>query len=515
MLYIYAAGVEKEIIKKCLKKRIKVKGYFYDSVEVTKDKVCEDEYYQLADAKMLIKPEDVVVVCSDFGGFVLQNRGISKEQIICIYSRVDKGNKRFFKYFRILEHMQYYSWSFGERHNFKWLMSRFTRWHDRCVVSFLKRIKKQFYILYDGDDYVDFSWIEEHIKKWDYFKGVIKADIKKIGGVESYKIDYEKLLYSDMNDIFVCLCCNRNRVKKIEGYLLNIGIPKENILMLYDVFYHAMAEPYFEYDVHLGAVHRQEKNPGFVTFGNEDEKTENTIRLLTLGGSTSDPTYGNYKSWSEIIYDTLTERGMNVLMYAGGVSQFTANHEWIKCTRDGVRFKPDLVISYSGFNNATTMNSPIGYPSIRNQQMNFLKSNLLNKSKKIRRKWEGALDQISGGIAYKGTLAAHWLECERVMHSVCSEFGIDFYGFLQPYNKTCAKEYWPEKTNQELEMFYSELAGGGWEREWLVDFTGIFSKMKDTEAFFDICHQYERSNRIIAKRMMPYILRSLEKRGKA
>ena len=74
-------------------------------------------------------------------------------------------------------------------------------------------------------------------------------------------------------------------------------------MMLDDVFYHAESKPFLEYDIHLGTVHRKERNPGFVTFGDEDKITTRTIRILTFGGSTSDPTYGNIKSWSEILYD--------------------------------------------------------------------------------------------------------------------------------------------------------------------------------------------------------------------
>ena len=235
---------------------------------------------------------------------------------------------------------------------------------------------------------------------------------------------------------------------------------------------------------------------------------------MTLGGSTSDPTYGNVKSWSEIIYDTLKEREADVVFYGGGVSAFTADHEWMKLIRDGLHLKPDLVISYSGFNNATTLTFEKNHPACRNAQMDFLHSILMCEDDSVRDKWIAPFDDISMGVPYEGTLAEHWLECEHIMHSVCSGFDIDFVGFLQPFNRTFAAEYGHDLLNGEVFGFYDELDGLEWEREWLVDFSRIFSGKKDMEMFYDVCHQYEHSNRLIARKMMPYIIKSMERKGK-
>ena len=514
-LYIYASGVEKEIIKKCLKDGIAVSGYFYDKVEMVKEKICEEVYYNIDEAPDVVGENDYAAVCSDFGEVVLKNKGVPRNHIIDISRSTDRLSKEFHLFFDESEQSKYYGWVEANRSaDSSDKKDELNSWHDECIIKFLRSFQNKFYILYDGSHQTDYPYVEESLKDLGNFLGSIKVDMENDQTIDSKSPEYERLLYENLTDTYICLLCNRNRIRKIEGHLLDLGIEKKKFMMLDDVFYHAASKPFCEYDIHLGTVHRREDIPGFVSFGNEEEATEKTFRIVTLGGSTSDPTYGNIKSWSEVVYDTLKGRGLDVILYGGGVSAFTADHEWIKLIRDGLHLNPDLVISYGGFNNSTTLTFSKQHPSCRNAQVDFLESILTCEDEAVRSRWIAPFDSISKGVEYKGTLAEHWLECEKIMHSVCSGFGIDFVGFLQPFNRTFAAEYGSVPLNAEVFGFYDELKEMNWEKEWLIDFSDIFSGRDDMEMFYDVCHQYERSNRVIAKKMMPYILRSMERKGK-
>lgn len=93
------------------------------------------------------------------------------------------------------------------------------------------------------------------------------------------------------------------------------------------------------------------------------------------------------------------------------------------------------------------------------------------------------------------------------MHAVCKEFGIDFIGFLQPQNEKSNLKY-----VQERQPFYTKAIElvKDLNEEWLIDFTHIFDQYEDI--YYDDCHVYERGNRIIVRNMMPYILRTYERR---
>ena len=513
-LYLYASGVQKHILTRCLRDDVRIGGYLYDGLEVPRDKVCEGNCHSVEVAHELVAGHGFAAVCSSFGEVVLRNKGVPGDRIIDISRRPERLSGSFDRFFCRAEQKKYLRWAEGggsgvtpaER-------TELNRWHDECVLSCLRELGRRFYVVYDGCEHTDFAWLRERLGGADGFVGAIVADLEHGASWRDASAEYERLVYEDLGDSFVCLLCNRNRVRRVEGYLLDLGVPKRQLLMLDDVFYHAASKPLLEYDIHLGTVHRKERVPGFVTFGSGDKAGEDTFTILTLGGSTSDPTYGNLQSWSEALYQSLARQGANVVLYAGGVSAFTADHEWIKLIRDGLHLRPDLVISYSGFNNATTLTFAKEHPACRNVQLDFLRSILLCEDESVRDGWLYPLDNISCGLAYFGTLAEHWLECERVMHAVCEGFGIDFLAFLQPFNRVFAHEYGHDTLCAEVFGFYEELASGSWDEEWLVDFSRVFGRRDDMELFYDVCHTYERANRLVAKKMMPYVQRSMARRA--
>ena len=64
-------------------------------------------------------------------------------------------------------------------------------------------------------------------------------------------------------------------------------------------------------------------------------------------------------------------------------------------------------------------------------------------------------------------------------------------------------------------LFLRILHEGGGDKSWLHDFRNIFGGSE--EVFYDGCHVYEKGNKIIAQKMLPYVLDAIkaknEKKG--
>ncbi len=315
-------------------------------------------------------------------------------------------------------------------------------------------------------------------------------------------------LLSEDPDGFLYVLLGSRGLRKIEGMLVEMGAAPDRI------FWNGIRTSKKTYagikaqnaiDPLIGYSRADGPAPGFVVFGEESEDT--SLRVVTLGGSTSDPTFENLKSWSEYLYESL-EKLMpgRVVLYAGGEGAFVCAQECLKLMKDVLPLGPDVVVSYSGVNDTGRIGySQTGHPFIRSYMPAVFESEI--EKKKLTNTFNGniPITRVTTGVTDKSTPAAFWLRCERLMHAMCSEYGIPFHGFLQPYSKRGAQRYSIEKQKM-TEAFYEEAAAGLPEHTWLHDLTGLFDR--DPAVFFDICHVYEKGNRMIARAVMPYILES-------
>ena len=341
----------------------------------------------------------------------------------------------------------------------------------------------------------------------DLVWGMIGDDAGTAGKDGSPHRTMDDLLSEDPNGFLYVLLGGRG-LRKTEGTLMEMGAEPERI------FWNGIRTSKKTYagikaqnaiDPLIGYSRADGPAPGFVVFG--EERADTSLRVVTLGGSTSDPTFENLKSWSEYLYESL-EKLMpgRVVLYAGGEGAFVCAQECLKLMKDVIPLEPDIVISYSGVNDTGRIGySQPGHPFVRSYMPSVFESGIEKKELKNRFNGNIPIVRVTSGIKDEATAAGFWLRCERLMHAMCGEYGIPFHGFLQPYSKRGAQRYSIEKQRM-TEAFYEEAAAGLAELPWLHDLTGIFDR--DPSVFFDICHVYEKGNRMIARAVMPYILES-------
>lgn len=347
----------------------------------------------------------------------------------------------------------------------------------------------------------------------DYFVKKIKANDIYIG---RFKLEGEKgegkpvqeLLYEDEIENITIFLLHLNVVRKAENVLYELGFSYNQIFTLGDTRSNAEsgAAPLDIYDIRLGYTRISDEVPGYVVFQNKEDGPLFTI--LCLGGSTSDPTTANVKSWSECLFEKLTAMKIHVKIWAGGISAYVVEQEMDKLIRDGMVIKPDLVLSYSGINNAQGTYNVEFHPMIRKYQ-NSLYSNFFKKGGKNNVQIGIQIKGITLGLEDFASRSEGWLNAERIMQGVSKEFGFAFHAFLQPYNQY-GDYYTDEKDLEIIKKFYDEAKRLIASQSFIHDFTSIFEGEEDV--FFDVCHTYEKGNRIIAKKMLPTVVDEIRKR---
>lgn len=381
------------------------------------------------------------------------------------------------------------------------------------------------------------------LNNWDQVKkelSFIKHDIRKIAiiGVNEYSIFFykniclsngdrmwgiiptrkdmvleENFRIKNINELFfeddiLVYIFESNNAIKIKGQLLEMGIDKQSIKILCEDETRG-TKKFDTYDALLGLT-RSTDLQGFVTFENQSNM-DKKYTIVTLGGSTTDPTLCNLKSWSEFLYEQLQSIGINARVICGGIASYTVTQELLKLIRDVVTLVPDLVISYSGINDASELYYCEKSFYTLQYQDKLLEKCIENNMVRNELQSEEIIDKVTYGIdmGEKSTVQ-HWLDSERMMHAVCDEFNIKFVGFLQPY----VKNWWNDKDrlkNRKIDTFYSDarryLKQNNY--SWLFDLSEIFES--EENVFFDGCHVYEKGNQMIVRHMLPYILKEIRR----
>ena len=250
--------------------------------------------------------------------------------------------------------------------------------------------------------------------------------------------------------------------------------------------------------------------PGFVQFGNEDSD----YTICVLGGSTTDAALFPFKSWAEFLYENLMKRGFKIRILCGGCAGYKSSQELVKLERDVIAMKPDLIISYTGINDASQnyVMQYDAYPFVHHYQAELVEE----VSKKIKHDCA----YLTMGEAYTLGVKSDVTRWEiftnniKMMHSVSNTFGIKYVAFLQPCILT--KEQWGKDEveliiNTELNENYRRYIQAFYDEkmldmpEMLMDLTGIFDDVSDI--YLDLVHVNEAGNKVIAEKIEKYILR--------
>jgi lysophospholipase L1-like esterase len=163
--------------------------------------------------------------------------------------------------------------------------------------------------------------------------------------------------------------------------------------------------------------------------------------ILTMGGSTTDSARGDH-SWPEELSKLLAERGLSATVVNGGTSGYTTNQELLKLVRDGLEFKPDIVISYSGVNDRGE-NSELPYPMVHSYQRYLLEfltrsqyspllPNTVYLTRKILAGKPPRRTESTLGVPSSRTLGQQYEKNLVLMDAIARASGATFYGIIQP-----------------------------------------------------------------------------------
>lgn len=332
---------------------------------------------------------------------------------------------------------------------------------------------------------------------------------------------YSDLILEDIEN-FVVILCDDDLVRCYEEKLVEIGF---NTSQFQRHCITGISSRLNYYDDLVGYT-KISKNglPGYVFFPptEEVEAKSGYFTILTLGGSTTDPGTGNVISWSECLYNDIRKYCDNVRVVCAGVNSHVASQELFKLIRDGYLFSPDLVISYSGVNDFSDHYQDTKNPFVLCYTKRIMpviaKKNILNEKDVMYSDRIHFWDIFYGRIVKSFSFGVnapkpvsrteHWIRCEKMMKAVSQTMNADFIGFLQPQNfedDTDSKVKMRNLNYDEAKKKLSKMNS-----DWLIDFTDIFEGQKNV--FYDNCHVYGRGNRIIAKRMLPYVLKVMKNR---
>lgn len=320
---------------------------------------------------------------------------------------------------------------------------------------------------------------------------------KQKNGFYGYEVKTpEDILFEDMSKIMVIIAAGIK--KEVEEILSGLGL-RENVEFVHGgTLRHEscnLIDPFLGYN-RLADIN------GFKIMGNYDKKNRN---IICLGGSTTDYSYFEVKSWPELFSEILEKDNINLNVLNGGVIGYRSSQELLKLIRDGLELEPALVISYSGTNDLTDNAPMIGNKYLYEIWGKMENSIIGNGSKSI---WLADSMDIFYGTKTQLDVAEYWYRNEIMMCNICRGFGIPFLGILQPSVFTKGTEMYSLYEERSFQTFslreYSteqfmkakQLVNAGTEKN-IVDFTTLFDKCENI--YVDICHVFEQGNKIIAE----------------
>lgn len=248
-------------------------------------------------------------------------------------------------------------------------------------------------------------------------------------------------------------------------------------------------------DVNLGFSYQMNYMPGLYLHG---EEKENNVKIVTLGGSTTDEVFYLTPSWPKIMYEKYC--GENITLYNGGIAGYTSMHELIKLSRDILYLEPDIVIVLDGFND-------IHFAGVEFNVLYAL----------IKYAMEDVIDPLSlhsrlSKEIFKGIesndIMRNWLNNVESMYAITRMRNIKFHSFMQPMVvsqninikhgltiKKMANIFFLEERIRLMKLFRECAKEIEKTHPYMHDLTQIFD---EKDVYMDICHARENGNEIIA-----------------
>jgi hypothetical protein len=272
--------------------------------------------------------------------------------------------------------------------------------------------------------------------------------------------------------------------------------------------------------------------------------------IVCLGGSTtfafqtgSLPT-GDIEatgSWSEELSRIMENKKICGTVFCGGTSGYKTSQDLLKLIRDVLEIKPDIVISYGGFNDFFTITHGYhlyhGYPFQLHQQKknlsdaSFILPNLIRYTRKKIMLAQSQSDKHEmyddeywyWGIKSEMSLHEYLIRNWKIMNEICKLHDIKFYGVLQPCVGSTEitrnnDEILTEKTRdhylnhkfvslEQLFNCYDQVRLNLTQYSYIHDFSNIFDEQSPETIYIysfscgyirDTAHVNQKGNRIVA-----------------
>lgn len=192
-----------------------------------------------------------------------------------------------------------------------------------------------------------------------------------------------------------------------------------------------------KFDPLLGFT-RDDDLPGFKKYGDD---SESALKIVALGGSTTDYSYSSVKSWPQILHELLDALNIENVVYNGGICGYMSAQERDKFLRDVMPLSPTHVICLSGIND-------IAWNHCREENPYYSKyivEQIISPAFIDDRSDDNSLGM---GIYKPVEDYENWFNNQQIISGVAKEFGIKYTCFLQPciftgkYVKSEFEEEW-------------------------------------------------------------------------
>lgn len=268
-----------------------------------------------------------------------------------------------------------------------------------------------------------------------------------------------------------------------------------------------------KFDPLLGFT-RDDDFTGFKRFGNNISKV---LKIVALGGSTTDYSYSSVKSWPEILHELLIASGIDNVVYNGGICGYMSSQERDKFLRDVIPLQPDFVFCLSGVNDIAWNHGSKDYPYYSRYMLEqIISPTFFGKDTVENSLGMGIKDEIKD---YE-----NWFKNQRIICGAAKEFGIRYTCFLQPciftgnYQKSNFETKWlndllnnwlyEHKSIENIFMKWKSFYEGAKQLiindNHIVDCTNAFDELSGI--YIDGIHCEEEGNHIIAQIALGRIL---------
>ncbi len=347
----------------------------------------------------------------------------------------------------------------------------------------------------------------------------IEAFIDQDSAIDSFcehkVINAYELMYEEKNSFYV-VAFRFSGHAEIYSVLKSMGLEIKKDFWL--AAHGGIIEEYTSVDSLLGFTREDDSEPfiGYKTFGDSNEFD---LSIVTLGGSTSDPTMGNVKTWSEQLYDNLSQNE-SIVVYAGGLGGYGTGQELLKFIRDWQILKPDIVITLDGYNDVFFQTMLNNHPYMHRYYDKCFKyweslKPIVPETLDMRK-----AHNITHGPEYSESDVNMYLSNIRSIHAISEEFGIKHFAILQPMilsgnaiiDESIQEIYriwrnlsdYNEQLAQRIPLFVQEIQAELYKYPYITDFTNIFDGLENV--YMDVCHYTEYGHGVIANKIQDLIL---------